>query len=852
MIKIIEPGSYQFGEAVAYLIKRGHALALGGNDRSSFMKRASAKGYDLFKNIHIHDDEVPIHLIGIGATESFGPNRNGDGFKRASCRKYHDTFVKSARFYRSHLNTNPAKSYGRIAGSYFNDEMDRIELLAALNATKSAAERNGGLIADEELEKIEKNEDIPVSMACARPGTLVKTDHGFKPIEEIEENDMVLTKYGRYRRVEATLKRFKRQVTKVKTQYYGRQVLEFTPDHRFWVARWKDIPAPPNRNTLKSRDKTGFSRRFRKKYRDQLHAHARYVPCGDLQTGDLLLMPIDRGDGSSDVTVSEARMLGYYTAEGSRAGDGYLCLTTNTQDVLLKEMPALVGDTSWEAYEHSASEKAVNILVYDKPLSYEIYSQVGTGVRNKVIPRLIIDAPVMMKLEFMAAWLNGDGWQDVKGLHWSTCSRTLSIELQNLLASVGIPASVYRIDHTSDLPDRPRTGDGIEYTVNVSNRYSASFAGRSKVTAVEMKAEKTTVFITGDYLAVPVDSVRTEEGEFEVYDISVEEDSSFTAYGLAVSNCKVAYDICSGCGNRAPTRKQYCTEATCPYGGLTKNITKVADDGHVLHADNPHPHFIDMSKVRRNADRTAFSLGILKTASTIKSGAELAEDYGLFDDWSITGYSDARVAGMVRHIHKLAHLERELEENPQAFVRERGRAFDPSLYEAREWTNHFKSASEKMQVLKAFTDRRSLLPLADFISLTHGDTVKSADMAARVSRRLPGIYGRLTISDDLEQSISSHNYSFDEVAYNSKAASVGEKLAHQWSLDEGPFERRIMLSSLRSLSRPALKSAAVEKETVAEKLAVEYALYKAACVSHWSKVIEDPRYSELAVIQNYL
>jgi len=44
--------------------------------------------------------------------------------------------------------------------------MRRIELLVALNSTKAAADRNGGLIADEEMEKLARGEDIPVSMAC--------------------------------------------------------------------------------------------------------------------------------------------------------------------------------------------------------------------------------------------------------------------------------------------------------------------------------------------------------------------------------------------------------------------------------------------------------------------------------------------------------------------------------------------------------------------------------------------------------------------------------------------------------------------------------------------------------------
>jgi len=107
----------------------------------------------------------------LGSSEAYGPNRNGDGFKEASCRAYHDTFVKFAKFYRNHKNKAERGDpfYGTVKASAYNEEMRRVELLCGLNAEKSAADRNGGFIADAELEKLARGEDIPVSMACRVP-----------------------------------------------------------------------------------------------------------------------------------------------------------------------------------------------------------------------------------------------------------------------------------------------------------------------------------------------------------------------------------------------------------------------------------------------------------------------------------------------------------------------------------------------------------------------------------------------------------------------------------------------------------------------------------------------------------
>jgi hypothetical protein len=168
MIKVIQPHAQDFSEPVASLIKVS-SRGIIGNDRVDLVKRAGAEFVHKLDNIKFASDEVPVHLIAIGATEDYGPNRNGDGFKRACCERYHDTFVKHARFYRDHLNKNPAKSYGIVKASAYHAPMRRIELICALNASKEAAERNGGLLADKELEKLARGDDIGVSMACTIP-----------------------------------------------------------------------------------------------------------------------------------------------------------------------------------------------------------------------------------------------------------------------------------------------------------------------------------------------------------------------------------------------------------------------------------------------------------------------------------------------------------------------------------------------------------------------------------------------------------------------------------------------------------------------------------------------------------
>lgn len=168
MIKIVDPAGWNWDRPIAQMVKVS-SRGLVGSDRSAFIKTASPMFLDMIDRVKVAKDEVPVHLIALGASEAYGPNRNGDGFKEATCKQHHKTFEKFARWYRNHVNKDPKKSYGYIKQAEYNNPMRRVELLVMLNATKEAAERNGGFVADTECEKLAAGEDIPVSMACRVP-----------------------------------------------------------------------------------------------------------------------------------------------------------------------------------------------------------------------------------------------------------------------------------------------------------------------------------------------------------------------------------------------------------------------------------------------------------------------------------------------------------------------------------------------------------------------------------------------------------------------------------------------------------------------------------------------------------
>ena len=83
-IKIIEPGSYDWGVASSQIVKRS-SRGLIGDDARALVKRSSESIISAARQIDLHPGETLAHLIAIGTTEHYGPNRNGDGFTKECC-----------------------------------------------------------------------------------------------------------------------------------------------------------------------------------------------------------------------------------------------------------------------------------------------------------------------------------------------------------------------------------------------------------------------------------------------------------------------------------------------------------------------------------------------------------------------------------------------------------------------------------------------------------------------------------------------------------------------------------------------------------------------------------------------
>lgn len=112
-------------------------------------------------------------------------------------------------------------------------------------------------------------------------------------------------------------------------------------------------------------------------------------------------------------------------------------------------------------------------------------------------------------------------------------------------------------------------------------------------------------------------------------------------YPAVSMGCRIKYDVCTICGHRAPTRKQYCEH-------LKYSMRQVTPSGLRAGALNPSPRFFDISWVVRPADQTGYML---------KKVAHVGESYVLRTAAEAGEYLD-RVDEKKAALQKLSDIDK--------------------------------------------------------------------------------------------------------------------------------------------------------------------------------------------------
>lgn len=284
-------------------------------------------------------------------------------------------------------------------------------------------------------------------------------------------------------------------------------------------------------------------------------------------------------------------------------------------------------------------------------------------------------------------------------------------------------------------------------------------------------------------------------------------------------SCKVPYDICSYCGNKAPSIKDYCPHLKDQMLSLTKS-------GNVICAINEGMKFFDISQVRKPADRTALTMRKVAGVAIEPSGGELAYLLGLKTP-NYLFRDHPKTAAHLDRINKLAAIEKQIpvEINDSQELLERPNLTDEQL-------EVLKKALPD-DVIVALNKRHVVLSLKGFLRLLGGDLKIDDDTIEEAEGLLPEVFSNAE-DNDLDEVIPSPLEDCDCNSPNlgmsgSFLSRILGDLEDNYGISTPSLKKRITIISV-SKPKKATKLAKTKKSLVssslAKKLASEYAKYQ--------------------------
>jgi len=591
----------------------------------SLSKEASSSpAYEHIRHIEPVPGRTIVLVIGLGSYEYYGLNRNGDGFNEQpykpgqsngpgrdawvmedECIQHHFSSYEKGHVFRHHVNKDPKKAVGRVIKAFWNPFMHRVEILEDIDNNK----------APDLVEQIADGDFPAKSMGCFPAGTQITTQEGLCPIQQIDEGMLVLTHRGTWKKVTELHQR----------PYSGKLYIIHTPTGDSPATGEHPYGVLPQTAVEEYAKEKGYWRRKPAIQVTLDDIEWRHAQC--LNTRDYLVTPFDTVVKDT-LSVDQCALLGYYVSEGHivfQHGEPYgVEFNHNKEDAAVTELPALlnrlVPSTTCHQRDRTNSDKAAHTYVYDADLAVFCMKHAGQYARTKRLSQEVMQQGRERQLALLGKWINGDGGKTPTGAFYvCSCNDRLMRQAQTLGFRCGLYGRHHVITHQpSTLVSKVTT----EYRVEFARRGCNTIAPHTvKVAARTLKGTSTGPFFIEGAVVSRITDISVFDFEGAVYNFEVEGDESYVAENHAVHNCRIKFDVCTECGNMAPTRKQYCDHLKWQMNHLDPRT------GVRYGALNPSPRFFDSSWVIRPADRTGYMLKKVAEAYEVQgtSSSDLGE-----------------------------------------------------------------------------------------------------------------------------------------------------------------------------------------------------------------------------------
>ncbi|NIJ40370.1 hypothetical protein FHS78_000640 [Parvibaculum indicum] len=335
---------------------------------------------------------------------------------------------------------------------------------------------------------------------CFVAGTLVLTKRGHIPIEDVVVGDLVLTHRGRWRRVTETMNKSTNDLLALKAT--NALPITTTPEHPFY-ARFR-APCAHGFRSLKERD-----------------GPAEFIQAGALSTRHFVgsVLPPTTAVNISD---DDLWLMGRYVADGhmrrSRWTDGKW-----------EEMNLAVGAHEFEEFKRVCPRKcsirwngtAYRATFYGHD-AIKDFAQFGLYAHKKTLPVWVMELPKQQAIAFLQGYLSGDGYIRERDTSAATVSPRLALGIAILMQRVYDKCprlGIFERNPTVEIQGRTvRQRPSISISIGNAN-------------------ERLRNYVDGDYAWGHVRSVIHKLQQAVVFNLSVEEDETYTANGVIVHNC---------------------------------------------------------------------------------------------------------------------------------------------------------------------------------------------------------------------------------------------------------------------------------------------------------------------------
>lgn len=424
--------------------------------------------------------------------------------------------------------------------------------------------------------------DTDITNYCFAKGTKVTMSDGTqKSIENIVIGEKVIDRNGKEQFVEDKWSEGIRATKTIKM--WGGREINCTPNHNFPVWKWSrkcfckcgEIVRPCKRYK-KGHWSPNVDKGVFVSGQSEDSKIARYIPSDynpiqklraeEIEVGDFLIIPREFEQVDSDLTEVEARILGYYIAEGNKLFNKKNVANNLQFTFSSKEEFTFVQDLidKLNSIGVKTRKKKVNNAIYvftnnelknqNKGKKLRIVELVekyihGDYAAEKRLDELVLRFSLNLKKEIIKGWVRGDGhqsWQNSNGgnnfgVYLSTSSPYLASQYELIMAQLG-----FAVGHvTENITERIINGKIYKtnplHKLKVSGNKSFEFAdfvyedlSKSK-DEVRVNYPTDKWMIDDRYIYLPVKEIYDSLDQ-EVFNLTVSDDHSFLVYNISTFN----------------------------------------------------------------------------------------------------------------------------------------------------------------------------------------------------------------------------------------------------------------------------------------------------------------------------